>query len=102
MSGVAFLFDLFAVAIPVEILAAQVGKVVEHAKVVAVVVVKAARGGQVGGLEFAEVPFAGDGGGVAGIVQRIGQGALGERQAPGGVRAYNGVHTGVCGVAARH
>jgi len=68
---VACLLHLLPVAIPVDLPAAFVGEVIEHAEVVPVVVVEAARQRQVGRLEFAEVPLADDLGGVAGLLEGV-------------------------------
>ena len=89
--GVAFLLHLLPVAIPVEFPAALVGEVIKHPEVMPVVMFEAAGQRQVGRLEFAEVPFADDLGGVAGLLEGVGERAFGERQAPGRMRAHDRV-----------
>ena len=102
MGGVAFFHERFVIAIPIRFAIAVVRVVIQRAKVVSILVVEAATGGGVVGLEFAEVPLAGDGGCVADFLQGLWQQALVQRQAPGGAWPDDIVDAGVGGVATGH
>jgi hypothetical protein len=65
MGGIAFFLERFVIAIPIHFTIAVVREVIQCAKVMSILMVEAATGGRVVGLEFTEVPFAGDSGRVA-------------------------------------
>ena len=99
VGGVALVMGRLVVAMPVEDAVAQMGEVIDVAEPEAVLVIEAAAGGAVGGVGFAEVPFADEGGFVADVAEGVRQRALGEREAPGGVGADDAVDAGVRRVA---
>ena len=71
VGGVAFLAERLVVAVPVEASVTHVGEVVQGAVVMPILVVEAAGCGQISRVEVAYVPFAADGGFVAGILERL-------------------------------
>ena len=99
---VAFFLEWLAVAIPVELVHALMGIVVEHPEKVSVLVVKATGVRLIGFLEFTEVPFARERGVIPGRAKRIGQGAFRQRKSPGGAWRDDGVDAGMRRVAAGH
>ena len=87
VSRVTFVAVDAVIAVPIKTAVSLVGIVVDVAVVVAVLVVEAAAGREVGGIKVTEMPFARDGGGVTGGFEHLRQGAFLKRQAELGPRA---------------
>ena len=99
---VSFIFARLVITVPVELVIALVGEIVDIAKPEAVLVIEAALGRPVGFLELAEVPLAADGRLVAGLAQCLRQSPFGQRQPPGRIGPDDGIDTGAGDIPSRH